>query len=105
MLDLLDIVIAAFEVDLVMAWSVESELADGGPRTYVFDGDQIACGLFDGLVNDAKTAAAQLFEHVIVVGHCGLSKSRVHCLFVGQAEACCGRHSRGGRGLTIEAEA
>jgi hypothetical protein len=45
----------------------------------VFDGDQVTRGLLDSLVYDTETAASQLLEHVIVVGHGGISKGRVHC--------------------------
>ena len=49
----------------------------------MFDGDEVTSGLLDSLVYDTETATSQLLQHVIVVGHCGVSKSRVHCY-----EAC-----------------
>ena len=60
---------------------VEADRGQG--KTYMFDSDQIASCFLDGLVDDTETSAAQLLEHVIVVGHSGVSKSRVHCY-----EAC-----------------
>ncbi len=43
--------------------------------TYMFDGNSLAGGLLDSLVNNPKTSTAQLLQHLIMlsdtlVGHC-----------------------------------
>jgi hypothetical protein len=55
----------------------------GAGEAYVFDGDEVTSGLLDRLVYDTETSAPQFLQHVIVVGHCGISKGWVHCY-----EAC-----------------
>ena len=101
LLDLLNVVVAAFEVDLWGGWSdsvVVEANRQGQGKTYVFDSNEVTSGLLDSLVDDTETSAAQLLQHVIVVGHCGVSKSGMHCY------VCCAASVLSSLGIAVDRE-
>jgi hypothetical protein len=69
LLDLLNIILAGLEIDLEIRqlWSerwastieIRNEKIQIGRKAYVFDGNDLAVGLVNGLVNNTKTAACK----------------------------------------------
>ena len=55
MLNLSDVVVAAFEIDLEAVSGAIGQSLMGLCEVYVFDGDQIAGGLFHGFVDYSET--------------------------------------------------
>jgi len=78
-LDLFDVVVVALQID-------------------VLDGDQITSRLFNCLVDNTKASTAQLFQHLVIVGHGGLVESGVH--FRGRDQFSMLRDSRGAMSLS-----